>query len=121
MKVWAEMSHPEWTQLTVADVCQDERVRLMPNPRAFDGYVEQLVRVSAKSLIHFQCNRYSVPCEWIHAVVSLRAYAGGPLVVGPDGRQVRLARCAMARPSSPCPSHCRNCSVICCATAVATG
>ena len=28
----------------------------------------------------------------IHAVVSLRAYADGLLVVGPDGRQVRLAR-----------------------------
>ena len=32
MKAWAEMSHPEWTQLTVADVWQDERARLMPNP-----------------------------------------------------------------------------------------
>ena len=92
VKAWAEMSHPEWTQLMVADVWQDERARLMPNPRAFDGYVEQPVRVSATSLIHFQRNRYSVPCEWIHAVVSLRAYADGLLVVGPDGRQVRLAR-----------------------------
>ncbi len=92
VKAWAEMSHPEWTQLTVADVWQDERARLMPNPRAFDGYVEQPVRVSATALIHFQRNRYSVPCEWIHAVVSLRAYADGLLVVGPDGRQVRLAR-----------------------------
>ena len=64
----------------------------MPNPRAFDGYVEQPVRVSATSLIHFQRNRYSVPCEWIHAVVSLRAYADSLLVVGPDGRQVRLER-----------------------------
>ena len=50
------------------------------------------MRVSATSLIHFQRNRYSVPCEWIHAVVSLRAYADGLLVVGPDGRQVHLAR-----------------------------
>ena len=92
VKAWAEMAHPEWAHLTVADVWQDERARLMPNPRAFDGYVEQPVRVSATSLIHFQRNRYSVPCEWIHAVVSLRAYADGLLVVGPDGRQVRLQR-----------------------------
>ena len=92
VKAWGEMSHPEWGHLTVADVWQDERARLMPNPRAFDGYVEQPVRVSATSLIHFQRNRYSVPCEWIHAVVSLRAYADGLLVVGPDGRQVRLQR-----------------------------
>lgn len=86
------MSHPEWVRLTVADVWQDKRARLMPNPRAFDVYVEQPVRVSATSLIHFQRNRDSVPCEWIHAVVSLRDYADGLLVVGPDGRQVRLAR-----------------------------
>ncbi|MFM8509344.1 MAG: IS21 family transposase [Betaproteobacteria bacterium] len=92
VKAWGEMSHPEWVHLTVADVWQDERARLMPAPRAFDGYVEQPVRVSATSLIHFQRNRYSVPCEWIHAVVSLRAYADSLLVVGPDGRQVRLAR-----------------------------
>jgi transposase len=92
VKAWGEMSHPEWGHLTVADVWQDERARLMPNPRAFDGYVEQPVRVSATSLIHFQRNRYSVPCEWIHAVVSLRAYADSLLVVGPDGRQVRLQR-----------------------------
>lgn len=37
VKAWAEMSHPEWVQLTVVDVWQDERVRLMPYPRAFDG------------------------------------------------------------------------------------
>jgi hypothetical protein len=54
--------------------------------------VEQPVRVSATSLIHFQRNRYSVPCEWIHAVVSLRAYADGLLVVGPMGD-----RCACAQ------------------------
>jgi hypothetical protein len=92
VNAWSEMTHPEWAQLTVADVWQDERARLMPNPRAFDGYVEQPVRVSVTSLIHFQRNRYSVPCEWIHAVVSLRAYPDGLLFVGPDGRQVRLAR-----------------------------
>ena len=92
VRAWAEMAHPEWAHLTVADVLQDERTHLMPNPRAFDGYVEQPVRVSATSLIHFQRNRYSVPCEWIHAVVSLRAYADGLLVVGPDGREVCLSR-----------------------------
>jgi transposase len=32
VKAWAEMAHPEWVHLTVADVWQDERARLMPNP-----------------------------------------------------------------------------------------
>lgn len=35
---------------------------------------------------------FAARIQWIHAVVSLRAYADGLLVVGPDGRQVRLAR-----------------------------
>ena len=89
---WAEMAHPEWPELTVADVWQDEQARLMPCPRAFDGYVEQPVRVSATALIHYQRNRYSVPCEWVNLVVSLRAYPDTLRVVGPDGESVTLMR-----------------------------
>jgi hypothetical protein len=50
-----------WPTMTVADVLQDEGVHLMPMHKPFDGYVEPPVRVSAMILIHFQCNRYSVP------------------------------------------------------------
>jgi len=89
---WGEMAHPEWPQLTVADVWQDEQARLMPCPSPFDGYVEQPVRVSATALIHYQRNRYSVPCEWVNCVVSLRAYPDRLLVVGPEGECVTLAR-----------------------------
>jgi len=90
---WSELRHPEWHELTVAEVWQDERLRLTPNPRPFDGYVEDPVRVTSTSLIHFQRNRYSVPCEWVHAVVSLRAYHDRLLVVGPKGHSVTLQRC----------------------------
>lgn len=89
---WGEMSHPEWPELTVADVWQDEQARLMPCPSPFDGYVEQPVRVSATALIHYQRNRYSVPCEWVNAVVSLRAYPDRLLLVGPEGECVTLTR-----------------------------
>jgi len=90
---WSELRHPEWHELTVAEVWQDERLRLTPNPRPFNGYVEDPVRVTSTSLIHFQRNRYSVPCEWVHAVVSLRAYHDRLLVVGPKGHSVTLQRC----------------------------
>lgn len=89
---WDELNHPEWRELTVAEVLQDERAHLMPCPSQFDGYVEQPVRVTATALIHYQRNRYSVPCEWVNSVVSLRAYPEQLLVVGPDGTRVRLAR-----------------------------
>ena len=42
----------------------------MPSPKPFDGYVEALVRVSITALMHR--NRYSVPREHAHEVVSLR-------------------------------------------------
>lgn len=89
---WSEMAHPEWSELTVADVWQDEQARLMPCPAPFDGYVEQPVRVSATAFIHYQRNRYSVPCEWVNCVVSLRAYPDRLLVVGPEGECVTLSR-----------------------------
>ena len=44
------------------------------------------------ALIHYQRNRYSVPCEWVNLVVSLRAYPDTLRVVGPDGESVTLMR-----------------------------
>ena len=93
MAAWKVMAHPEWAHLSVADVWQDEQVRLMPAPAAFDGYVEQPVRVSATALVHFQRNRYSVPCEWANAVASLRAYPERLVLLGPDGQRVSWDRC----------------------------
>ena len=90
---WSSMRHPQWPELTVADVWQDEQARLMPCPSPFDGYVEQPVRVSSTALIHYQRNRYSVPCEWVNSVVSLRAYPDRLLVVGREGETVTLKRC----------------------------
>lgn len=89
---WQELRHPEGKQLTVAELWQEERLRLMPCPAPFDGYIEQPARVTTTSLIHFQRNRYSVPCEWINQVVSLRAYPDRLLVVGPHGECVTLVR-----------------------------
>ena len=84
---WEEMRHPQWSELTIAELLQDEQARLMPLPRAFDGYIEQPVRVSATGLVHVQRNRYSVPTEYAHRVVSLRVYPF-ELVVVSDGQEV---------------------------------
>lgn len=51
-----------------------------------------MLLVSPTSLIHYQRNRYSVPCEWINSKVSLRAYPTHLLVVGPEGECVTLKR-----------------------------
>ena len=74
------------------DVLLDERTRLMALPKPFDGYLEQPARVTATALIHFQRNRYSVPCEWVNSVVSLRAYPEFLRVVSVHGEMVDLIR-----------------------------
>lgn len=86
---WETMRHPQWPELTVADVLQDEQAQLMPNPKPFDGYIEQPVRISATALIHYQRNRYSVPTDYAHRVASLRIYPAA-LAVVVDG--VEIAR-----------------------------
>ncbi len=90
---WAELNHPEWPALKVADVLQDEQPRLMPNPKPFDGYIEVLGRVSSTSLVHLQRNRYSVPSEHAHAVVSLRLYPTRVDVVADNARVASHPRC----------------------------
>ena len=89
---WAELNHPEWPTLKVADVLQDEQLRLMPNPKPFDGYVEVLARVSSTALVHLQRNRYSVPTEHVHEVVSLRLYPERIDVVAENTRIASHAR-----------------------------
>ncbi len=84
---WNDMAHPQWPAMTVADVLQDERLQLMPMSKAFDGYVEQPVRVSSTSLIHFQRNRYSVPTPYAHRVISLHIYPD-TLVLVADGQEI---------------------------------
>ena len=90
---WSVLTHPQWPELSIADVWQDEATRLMRCPRPFDGYVEQPVRVTSTCLITYQRNRYSVPCEWVNQMVSLRVYPDSLFVVAQDGTNVRLTRC----------------------------
>ena len=62
-QLWTEVKHPEHKQFSVADVLEQERLQMMPMPVAFDGYVEEVARVSSTCLATVARNRYSVPCE----------------------------------------------------------
>lgn len=89
---WSEMMHPQWPTMTIADVLQDEQQQMMPCPRPFDGYVEQPIRVSSTSLIHFERNRYSVPTPFAHRVVSLHIYPAELVLVADDQEIARHVR-----------------------------
>jgi hypothetical protein len=64
-----------------AAVWRQEVDRLMPARRAFDGFVDEIKRVSPTCLVHFRRNRYSVPASFTNRPVSLRIYPNRILVV----------------------------------------
>jgi transposase len=72
--LWSECRHPEYPDLTLADVLEHEQAHLMPMPTPFDGYVELVARVSSTCLITVQRNRYSVPCHLANHLVSVHLY-----------------------------------------------
>lgn len=82
--LWEEIRHPEHKQFSVAEMLEHERVQLMPMPAAFDGYVEEVARVSSTCLVSVARNRYSVPCELAGQMVSSHLYPTRVTVVAGD-------------------------------------
>jgi transposase len=80
-ELWLEIKHPEHRDFSVAEMLEHERERLMPMPAPFDGYVEEMARVSSTCLVSVARNRYSVPCELVGQMVSTRLYPGRVKVV----------------------------------------
>ena len=80
-KMWAQMAHPEYPGMTIAEAHEHEQAHLMPMPAPFDGYVEHIVRVSSTCLVRVARNRYSVPCELAHRTVSARLYPARVVIV----------------------------------------
>lgn len=75
LALWSEISHPEQTDRSIADVYDEERTCLMIPTRQFDGFVERSKRVSPTCLVTFERNRYSVPATYANRPISLRVYA----------------------------------------------
>ncbi|MDN8618951.1 IS21 family transposase [Variovorax ginsengisoli] len=82
--LWQEVRHPEHKQFSVAEMLEHERGQLMPMPVAFDGYVEEVARVSSTCLVSVARNRYSVPCELAGQMVSTHLYPTRVTVVAGD-------------------------------------
>ena len=82
--LWGELRHPEYKELNVAEMLEQERACMMPMPTPFDGYVESSARVSSTCLISVQRNHYSVPCELAGKMVSVRLYPHQVVTVSDD-------------------------------------
>lgn len=81
--------HPAEAGRTVAECFAEEQPLLRPVTAVFDGYVEQVLRVSSTCLVHVDRNRYSVPADWAGKVVSARLTADALRVVA-DGQAVAV-------------------------------
>jgi len=90
--LWSEIRHPEYPQLSVAEMLEQERAEMMPMPTAFDGYVEKSAKVSSTCLVSVARNRYSVPCELAGQRVSTRLYPNQISVVAGDALVARHDR-----------------------------
>ena len=72
--LWQELRHIEYGDLTIAEMLEHEQPSLMPMVTPFDGYVETLGKVYSTCLVIEDRNRYSVPCELVGQMVSIRIY-----------------------------------------------
>jgi transposase len=90
--LWQEIKHPEY-DLTLAEMLEQEQPRLMPMVTPFDGYVETLGKVSSTGLVAEARNRYSVPCELVGQMVSLRLYPERIDIVAHDTLVASHLRC----------------------------
>jgi transposase len=81
MALWNEITHPEHKEFSVAEVLEQERLQMMPMTAPFDGYVEEVARVSSTCLVTVARNRYSVPCELAGQMLSTRLYPTRVVVV----------------------------------------
>jgi hypothetical protein len=71
----AQRPHPTQSQRTIAACFADEQPDLRPITARFDGYVEDMMRVSSTCLVRVDRNRYSVPANAAGSAVSVRRTA----------------------------------------------
>lgn len=71
----AQRQHPTQSLRTIAECFAEEQPLLQPIHARFDGYVEQMLRVSSTCLVRVDRNRYSVPARFAGQAVSVRISA----------------------------------------------
>jgi transposase len=76
--------HPEFPDRTVADLFAEERKHLMTVQVPFDGYREEVARISSTSLVLFERNRYSVHASSVGKSATERVYADQLVLVADD-------------------------------------
>jgi hypothetical protein len=69
---WTELRHPEHKAYSVAEMLELERSHLMPKPVDFDGYAQDVARVSSSCLVPAAVPS-GAPCSDIHPIKMIDA------------------------------------------------
>jgi len=73
---WSKtMRHTEFKERTIYEVYEEEKSYLIEHRGEFTGYRLYPTVVSPSSLIQYDTNMYSVPCEYVGLAVQVKSYA----------------------------------------------
>jgi hypothetical protein len=73
---WSKSTkHPDFKEKTVFEVYEEERPYLIKYRGEFEGYRLHPTIVSSLSLVQYDTNMYSVPCEYVGLSVQIKSYA----------------------------------------------
>lgn len=85
--------HPAFPDRTVAELFAEERKHLLTVRAPFDGYREEVARISSTALVLFERNRYSVHASAVGKSATVRVYADRLVIADGDkvvGTHTRL-------------------------------
>lgn len=73
---WSKTTkHPDFKDKTVFEVYEEERPYLIKYRGEFEGYRLHPIIVSSLSLVQYDTNMYSAPCEYVGLSVQIKSYA----------------------------------------------
>jgi transposase len=79
---WSKtMKHPDFKVKTIFEVYEEEKPYLIEYRGEFEGYRLHPTVVSSLSLVQYDTNMYSVPCEYVRLAVQIKSYAWRIFVV----------------------------------------
>lgn len=67
--------HPDFQERTIFEVYEEEKPHLIKYRGEFTGYRLHPTIVSPLSLVQYDTNMYSVPCEYVGLAVQIKSYA----------------------------------------------
>lgn len=73
--------HPDFKEKTIFEVYEEEKPFLIKYRGEFEGYRLHPTIVSPLSLVQYDTNMYSVPCEYVGLSVQIKSYAWCVVVV----------------------------------------